>query len=215
MTWLKKTKTQVGRQEAGSVQTLRGTAKINMPDCCKVFCQKKPRIELDWRQRERNREETTVWHPSQEGTVHVVIGTGLFKANGHYSRALPCNSDERHLVWQRQVWRHRGFADTGSFIWFQQVPQKALCPLISISSFNLQPWSAPLVPKDKYLALSSLLVGVSLDPAFCMWKSVTGAKLYAFLLFPLPFWGVGFDDPYGSFPTWDILWFYYSLTYFA
>ena len=108
---------------------------------------------------------------------------------------------ERHLVRHPQAWGHRGFADTGSFIWFQQVPQKDLRPPINMSSFNLQRWGAQSVLKDKYLALSRLLVGVSLDPAFCIWKSITDAKLHAFLLFPLPFSGVGFDDPYGSLPT--------------
>lgn len=91
---------------------------------------------------------------------------------------------ERHLVRHPQAWEHRNFADSSSFVWIQQVPQKDLHPPINISSFNLQPWSTQSGLKDKYLALSSLLVGVSLDPAFCIWKSVY--RYQTIRIFPLP-----------------------------
>lgn len=60
------------------MQTLRGATKTNMPDCCKVLCQE-TKVGLAWGQREGNREQMTVWHPSREGTAHGVTRVGLPK----------------------------------------------------------------------------------------------------------------------------------------
>lgn len=81
------------------------------------FCQK-TRIGLNWRQRERTREEV-ILASSQEGTVHGVTRAGLFKSNSCCSRTLPWNSvksqeapcpassslETQRFCWHRQLHR--------------------------------------------------------------------------------------------------------------